>query len=106
MYDIILTKILPNALFIGVDYSLFWTLTPRTIKPFYEAFFLRQKYDDAMMWQQGAYIRLAIASTLSKNAKYPKIPNLSVEKPIDKGAEIKNKFLARMNEINARFKEV
>jgi len=35
---------------------------------------LRQKRSNNDAWLQGAYIRLAVASTLDKKAKYPKEP--------------------------------
>lgn len=98
---------LPNALMIGVDYDLFWTLNPKSLSPFVKAFSLKQKYDDATAWRTGMYIRLAIASSMDKNSKYPSKPMLeegSVKQSNTMTAEqIKNKMMARAKLINSRF---
>lgn len=99
-----MNTMLPNALFIGVDYDLFWTLTPKSIQPFYKAFSLRQKHDDELAWQQGAYIRMAIASTISDKQKYPSKPmSAKTVNNESKQDEIKRKFLNSMTNINTRF---
>lgn len=114
MYETIVNKTLPHALMIGVDYDLFWTLTPKTLSPFIKAFSLRQQYDDFLAWQQGKYIQLAVASNLSKDNKYPNEPlltNVDFERKINKDVpnkkqdEIKRKFMERMIQLNSRFKK-
>jgi hypothetical protein len=106
-------EILPNALMIGVDYDLFWTLSPKSLKPFIKAFHLRQDYERFQAWQIGAYVQQAIGASLSKDAKYPKPPEIGVtEKIMSKGKDeleksnqqlIRDKFLAQVNLINKKF---
>lgn len=100
-------EILPNALMIGVAYELFWRLNPKTIKPFFKAFRLKQEYDDLVSWQNGMYVRLAVASLLDKKAKYPERPLSMKSKPEDTEMPqeiIMNKFLNQMELLNSRFK--
>lgn len=102
--------VLPNALMIGVDYELFWTLNPKSLSPFVKAFALKQTYDDGVAWQHGMYIRMAIGSVMSKGSKYPPKPMMSKDKPKKIGMsadEIKSKVMEQMGKINAKFgKEV
>lgn len=98
---------------IGVDYELFWTLNPKTLSPFIKAFSLRQRYEDFLAWQSGKYIQFAIASTLSKDSKYPKESFLykqelevkvltEEEKRKREQDKIKRKFMEQMIKINSR----
>lgn len=107
MIDIIEDVILPSALMIGVDYELFWTLNPRSLSPFTKAFSLTQKYQDQLAWQQGLYIRQAIASCFSKEVKYPTKPTSSIEvknEPVaESPEEIKAKFLKHAMLLNTKF---
>lgn len=92
---------------IGVDYELFWTLNPKSLSAFIKAFSLKQKYDDAMAWQAGMYIKLAIASSLGKDNKYPKKPfleNESEQKPMSQ-EEIKRRFMIHAQLINSKFRK-
>lgn len=87
---------------IGVDYDLFWTLNPKSLSPFIKAFSLRQKYDDAMAWQAGVYVRMAIASSFSKDVKYPNKPLMDKAEPKQMSAdEIKRRFVAHAKLINS-----
>lgn len=98
-------NVLPNALMIGVDYELFWSLTPTTLEPFIKAFRLKQEYDDMQSWQLGAYIKQAIDSSFSKQAKYPKEPMLSKNKNREATMEeIKSKFMAHAEMLNTKVK--
>lgn len=107
MYNRIVDELLPNALMMGVDYNLFWTLDPKGLSPFIKAFFMKQKYEDVMAWQQGLYIRMAIASCLDKSSKYPTKPfmteTVKSETPKQKQARIKQNFMNHAMKINARF---
>jgi hypothetical protein len=93
---------LPHALMIGVDYDLFWTLNPKSLSPFIKAFELKQDYEDELAWRLGAYVKVAITSSLG-DSKYP-------EKPFSKKgikrdmspAEIKEKMMVNAEIINAR----
>lgn len=112
MLEIIYDEILPQALMIGVDYDLFWTLNPKSLKPFIKAFELSEKQEDMIAWRSGMYIKLAIGSLLSKEIKYPTRP-LSADNDIVLDEEefarrkmnhIKQTMLERMVVVNSRFK--
>jgi len=107
MYDTIIKKTLPSALMIGVDYELFWTLNPKSLSPFIEAFRLCEELQDSHSWKLGAYIKMAITSSMSKNSKYPEKPLLSKTKrkvKPDDGADFKARFLNHVELLNTRFK--
>lgn len=57
-----------------MPYELYWDGRPELVIPYRRADILRQKRENNNAWLQGAYIRLAVASTLDKKAKYPKQP--------------------------------
>lgn len=59
---------------IGMNEHQFWEESPFLIIPYIEAEKIRQKKRNNEMWIQGAYIQQAVASCLSKNAKYPREP--------------------------------
>ena len=106
MWDVILEDILPNALMIGVDYELFWTLNPKSLAPFVKAFELKEKHSDTMAWLSGLYVRSAIVSAMNKDAKYPTHPiSDNVKKrdltPEDRMNIIKDRFLANVELINS-----
>lgn len=99
---------LPNALMMGVDYELFWTLNPKSLSPFIKAFSLKQKYDDATAWRNGLYIRLAVASCFNKSAKYPTKPmshNGEDENRPMTAEEIKSRMMATANRINSQLRK-
>lgn len=88
----------------GVDYELFWTLNPKSLSPFVKAFELKQKYHDFMAWNMGNYILEAIASSMSKNAKYPSKPHSEKSKDVAMTSdEIKERVRLRAIAINSRF---
>jgi len=90
----------------GVGYDLFWTLNPKSLQPFVEAFTLKQKYDNVNNWQLGLYIQVAIASVLDKKTNYPKTPfgEEVVEKKLDTKV-FREIMLAKMTEINKSIKK-
>jgi hypothetical protein len=96
---------------IGVNYDLFWTLNPADLKPFARAFDIKRNEADVLMWQQGMYIRIAIASCLDKNAKYPTKPfGLATKKSEandeDKmQKEIRLRFMTHASMLNTRFRK-
>jgi hypothetical protein len=68
---------LPQALSIGIDYNLFWTLNPAKLKPFVEAEKIKRKnqLDDmnCNAWLQGYYNMLAIGGAMNGSEHpYPK----------------------------------
>lgn len=62
----------------GVDYNVFWTLNPRKLKPFEKAYEMklesRQNSMNLEAWLKGLYTQHAVASIMSKRAKYPQKP--------------------------------
>lgn len=88
---------------IGVDYDLFWSLNPESLAPFIKAFKMKIDYDNRMVWQTGAYIKMAISSSFNKNVKYPKEPP-TVEKREVTQEEIMARFMNHVEMINSRFK--
>lgn len=112
MLEEIENNTLPYALMIGVEYDLFWTLNPKSLSPFIKAFSLRQKYDDSVAWQSGAYIRMAIASCMDKGILYPKKPfsdkldnNYEVKDDVMSPAEIRERFMAHALLLNSNFRK-
>lgn len=73
---------LPQALSIGVDYNVFWTLTPEKLEPFIKVFKEREEREaesfqiesNFQAWLQGVYITKAISACFGKNVKYPSEP--------------------------------
>lgn len=71
---------------------------------------MKQKYDDAMAWNAGNYVKMAIANNFSKGAKYPSKPLLESvsiledEKAVErkKAEEVKNRIMAHVAMINSR----
>lgn len=103
LYQHILENILPNALMIGVPYDLFWSLNPKSLKPFIRAFVLKQQYDDTIAWQQGFYNRNAIVSAMNKSAKYPTRPIFTTENKQEVKTDIiKERFLRHAKMMNIK----
>ena len=88
----------------GVAYNEFWELNPKSLQPFVRAFELKTKHVDMLMWSHGKYVQFAVASVLSEKAKYPELP-FSESAAIDKQEQIKQKFLQKMQAINANIKK-
>jgi len=76
--EIIENVYLPQALTIGVDYDLFWSLNPRKLQPFVKSFKMKQKikteYINFQTWLQGIYFGKALVASLDKNQEYFKEP--------------------------------
>lgn len=89
----------------GVSYVEFWNLSPRDLHPIIKAFELKQEFEDKARWEQGIYIRLAIVSAMSKDAKYPERNFYHKQKERQQQDIIKERFLRDMAKINSHFKE-
>lgn len=94
----------------GVDIDKFWTMTPKSLDPYYKAFSLRQKYDDNLLWMNGMYMAMAIGSIISKDSKYPKRPMIA-QQELESDTEllaqrrmenIKQTMMERMFVVNRR----
>ena len=61
-----------------VPYDVFWHLNPKKLKPFEKAYETeleaRQTRMNLDAWLHGLYIQHAVASVMSKSAKYPQKP--------------------------------
>lgn len=96
---------------IGVDYDLFWSLNPKSLAPFVKAFELKKDMEltqaDVVAYRTGDYVRMAIASNFSKDAKYPTKPfGFKTKKEMDEDArmeEMKKRVMERAQIINKRF---
>lgn len=86
----------PYYLAIGMTYELYWDGRPELVIPYRKADVIRQKRSNNDAWLQGAYIRLAVASTLDKRAKYPK-------EPFDISGPGKNGMTAKQERAKAAF---
>ena len=92
----------------GVNYDLFWTLNPKSLSPFYKAFELSKNQQDEIAWQNGWYIRLAVASIIDSKVKYPTKPMSDTTVTIEEVAQakmnkIKQKMLETMVVVNSKF---
>lgn len=67
-----------HALVIGIDDSVFWHLTPKTIQVYFKAYKKRRQTEVQDLWLQGKYFACAIASTISfsksRPPEYPEMP--------------------------------
>ena len=78
---------MPNALAIGVPYTVFWHLTPKKLESFVSAYKIKKKMEDENNWEIGLYFyhaayaatRNAIMNAFGKcgDAKYLGNPLLS-----------------------------
>lgn len=64
---------------VGIDDSVFWHLTPKTIQVYFKAYRERRKVTMQDMWSLGAYFRRALMSTpvimgSGKTVDYPEMP--------------------------------
>ena len=65
---------LPHALALGVTEEQFWHMNPRRLKPYIEAFRIKQKRLDESAWLMGAYVYEAfntvMANVFSKHGNH------------------------------------
>ena len=67
-------KAFPEYLAMGMTYRQFWDEDCRLVVPYRQAYKIRQEEINRTAWLNGLYIQRAVASVLSKKAKYPKKP--------------------------------
>ena len=76
--ELIYEVYLPSALQIGVDYALFWRLTPKKLEPFLKAYESRQKeqleFINIAGWVNGMYAGCSLSAAFGENAQYPEKP--------------------------------
>ncbi len=75
-------ELLPKALYVGLSINEFWYEDPYLLEVYSKSYEMKLK-DSAEQWKiktnfkawlQGVYIQNAVASVLSKNARYPSKP--------------------------------
>ena len=77
------------------------------LRPFTRAFEIKLELADDAAWNHGLYVRLATASVMSRDVKYPKKPLMKTARlekdPKYNMHEIQNRFLTQMAKINSGF---
>ena len=81
---------LPHALTIGIDYRLFWHLTPKKISAFEKAYNMKRELEDEKMWQLGMYIQSAVSVAIDHSMNGKKAKSKYLEKPLMKIAKDEN----------------
>lgn len=96
----------------GVDYSLFWSMTPLKLKPFVKAYEEKKKSEleeaNFITWIAGIYTSHAVAAVLGENNKYPENPIKIFENKYDEAqreAEEAKLFGAYASMFNKEFRE-
>lgn len=96
----------------GVDYSLFWSMTPIKLMPFVRAYEEKKRVEiegaNFITWIAGIYMSYSIAAVLGENNKYPEKPIQIYETENDEAereAEEANLFGAYAAMFNKEFKE-
>lgn len=105
---------MPTALLMHIPYETFWKLNPTRMKPIERAYELEQEGQQKRLnlaaWISGLYVQRAVASVLSKGARYPAKPidifgkeqKLSPEQE----ADAFKRFMLQHNAINKVHKEI
>jgi len=97
----------------GVPYDTFWHLNPRKMKPIEKAYELKLEAQQNRMnleaWVFGLYNQHAVASVLSKSAKYPQKPlelfGTKKKTPQEEADEFM-RFMLQHNAIKSVSKEI
>ena len=91
---------------LGVDYDLFWRLTPKRFLPFIKAYEDKEKREieknNYLFWINGIYVSHAVANVLAENTKYPDKPfplfeNKDIEESKAEEAELFDAYAAIFN---------
>lgn len=107
---------LPFYLFIGVSEEKFWDSCPVELKPYEDAWNLRRKQENQMMYLQGLYFADALNCTIcnayrgkgKKQAEYPSEPYqimpLTEREREQKEDDELQKLIARFNGLESDYK--
>lgn len=108
MREFIENEYLIPALSIGVDYNTFWTLSPKTLKPFFDADLRRFKREndiaDLKNWQAGQYYKIALADVVGTAFGKNKVNNYP-NKPLFQSDDSKQFTQKKKNELTEKEKE-
>lgn len=89
-----------NALVIGIDDSVFWHLTPKTIQTYFKAYNKKRKMQIQDIWLQGYYFKWAIVSSLQfSKQKPPDYPEMPYKDEEEKELAKDENWLKRQREI-------
>lgn len=95
---------MPQALAIGVEYSLFYSLNPKKIEAFTEGFRLKQEMEMDKIyletWLNGQYVLYALGVVLGES-EYPKEPYSSETLKEQLDEEKQEEKLRIKNEVDA-----
>lgn len=88
-----------------MTYKQFWFDDPQLYYIYEESYLDGLKEKDALNWQLGQYIQLAIGSCLAKECKYPNEPMFYAheEKKPQSVFDMRDKFLSMVQQVNKRF---
>lgn len=104
MKELIEREYLPQALAIGVEYSLFYSLNPTKIEPFINAHMIKQEVElDKIYlesWLNGQYVLSALGMLLG-NSDYPTKPLTVAETKLEEKEEEIEEKLRIKNEVDA-----
>lgn len=96
---------LPAALRFGIPIEVFWSLNPKYMYMYQDAYIKEKeeqiKLIDVSAYYNGIYVQQAIASCFDKKLKYPKKPLSLIEKKKELSGE--EKFKLWVEEFNKRF---
>jgi hypothetical protein len=90
---------------LGVSYDVFWHLNPTKLKPFQEAYRIKQENRDAEMWTFcGNYVLSAVITAVDACLNGRKASSKYIEKPllkdrIDERKEMTEEELQRQREL-------
>lgn len=77
---------------LGVDAKEFWSLTPRKLQPYIDAFQEKEKRELEQLnfsaWLNGIYMGYCLTAAFGEHAEYPEKP-LEIFKPISEEEKIK-----------------
>lgn len=96
---------MPSALVLGVSYDVFWHLNPTKLKPFQEAYRIKQENRDAEMWTFcGNYVLSAVITAVDACLNGRKASSKYIEKPllkdrIDERKEMTEEELQKQREL-------
>lgn len=91
-----------NSIKYGMSYEQFWFDDPQLYYTYEEVYLDKLKEKDALNWQLGAYIQLAVGSCLAKECKYPDKP-MFYAKEKEKQLSMREKFEKIVAQINKNF---
>ena len=96
-----------NSIYYGMTYEQFWFYDPQLYYIYEEVYLDKLKEKDALNWQLGQYIQIAICASFDEKGrcKYPETPMFYArenDKPKDV-FDMRDKFIRMVEQINKNF---